>query len=147
MALGNKDDTVRVFTRVVVHGCTPPVAGERGHYHPLHPQPATVNTRHTREPLGRNRRESKAEKKVRGSSPLQLDEKNDVIAKSHPAVGRPGRRPKASRRDARVRQRLHGREVRRAAWTCGDRQKKSVRRRTWREADGKRPEGGGGERK
>lgn len=37
------------------------------------------------------------------------DGKDDVIAKPHPAVGRPGRCPRASRGNARARQRPHGR--------------------------------------
>lgn len=74
-------------------------------YRPLRPRPPTANTRRTRGRLGKSGTEAKAPRKLRDLSPLQLDGRNHIIAKSHPAVGRPGRRPRASRGDTRARQR------------------------------------------
>lgn len=55
---------------------------------PKHPQPSTVQDPTHENTWGINRK-SQRQRKVRGSSQLELNENDDMIAKSHPAVGTP----------------------------------------------------------
>lgn len=95
-----------------VHGRTLRVSGRGINYGPLHPQPSAVNTRHTRA-LGQGRKGAQGRGRARGSSPFQRSEGRRHCQISPSRVGHPGRCPRASRGDARARQRPHGRGRRR----------------------------------
>lgn len=91
---------------------------------------------------GRNR-ESKAEKREKFEAHPHLQLSENTIAKSHPAGGTPGRRPKASREDRREQHRPGRWEGGQPASTCGARRRHACQQRNMEGSRREAAEGGG----